>query len=112
MLNEQSEKSERNVSHDLEMDRAMVAHAQALNSIDIHHLPKGIKFLVSIDPINNLFEPRIVPRWNPDQDSLRSAPRFLNSLAGPHSRLKLIAIGARGLRRFIAVHVSRVTSRF
>jgi hypothetical protein len=44
----------------------VVAHAQPLNGIDIHHLPEGIKFIVSIDTIYDLLEPGIVAGWNPD----------------------------------------------
>jgi hypothetical protein len=71
MINKQSQNFKRDVGDNLEVDRAMVAHPQPLNSIDIHHLPEGIEFIVTIDSIDNLLEPGIVPGWNPYQDSLR-----------------------------------------
>jgi hypothetical protein len=92
MLDKQPEKLERNVSDDLKMDGAMVAHSQSLDSIDIHHLPEGIKFIVSIDTVYNLLKPGIVPGWNSDQDSLRPSLRFLNTLGQLHSRFDVAQI--------------------
>jgi hypothetical protein len=66
MLDKSPEKSERDVSDNLEMNRAMIAHAQPLNGIDIHHLPQGIKFIVSVDTIYDLLESWIVAGWNTD----------------------------------------------
>jgi hypothetical protein len=85
MLIKQSQKSERDVCDNLEVDRAVVAHPEPLNRIDIHHLPEGIEFIVSIDPIDDLLEPGIVPGWNPDQDSLGPCLRFLDTYGGLHS---------------------------
>jgi hypothetical protein len=92
MLDKQPEKLERNVSDDLKMDGAMVAHPQPLDSIDIHHLPEGIKFIVSIYTVYNLLKPGIVPGWNPDQDSLRPSLRLHSTLGELRSRFEVAHI--------------------
>jgi hypothetical protein len=92
MLDKQPEKLERNVSDNLKMDRAMVAHTQPLDSIDIHHLPEAIEFIVSINPIYDLLEPGIVPDWDTDQDSLRPSLRLLSTLGELLSQFDLAHI--------------------
>jgi hypothetical protein len=92
MLDKQPEKLERNVSDNLKMDGAMVAHPQPLDSIDVHHLPEGIEFIVSIDTVYNLLKPGIVPDWDTDQDSLRPILRFLSTLCKLLSQFDLAHI--------------------
>jgi hypothetical protein len=44
----------------------MIAHPEPLNSVDIGNLPEVIKVIVSIHPVNDLLEFRIVSGRNPD----------------------------------------------
>jgi hypothetical protein len=49
----------------------MIAHPEPLNSVDIGNLPEAIKVIVSIHPVDDLLELRIVSGRNMDDYPLR-----------------------------------------
>ena len=71
---------ERDVRHDLKVYRAVIAHPQPLDCVDIHRLPKRVQFLVRVHMLDHFLQRGVVPRGNPDRDVrfLRRLERFVN----------------------------------
>jgi hypothetical protein len=48
----------------------MIAHPEPLNSVDVGNLPEVVKVIVSIHPVDDLLEFRIMSGRNPDDHPL------------------------------------------